>query len=73
MDTQCVKCKELSEESGYFVYDVEGRLVIGAFGCEAYTPLQEVWKYMCGSPHHKISDQDVAVVTEEENRINRIL
>ena len=60
-------CKELNRDSGYFVYDVEGCLVIGAFGKEPYGPLQEVWSYMCGSPHHKITEQDLAVVKAQED------
>ena len=26
---------------------------------------------MCGSPHHKITEQDLAVVIEEEDRVKR--
>ena len=73
MDTQCVKCKDVNSESGFFVFDVEGRLVIPAFGCELYEPLQATWQFMNGSPYHKISDTDLAVVVEEEKRTERIM
>ena len=73
MDTQCVKCKDLNSDGGYFIFDVEGRLIIPAFGCELYGPLQATWQFMNGSPYHKISEADLAVVVEEEKRAERIL
>ena len=73
MDTRCVKCQELNRDAGYFIFDVEGNLIVPAFGCVLYGPLQATWKFMNGSPYHTISETDIEVVEAEEKRIQQFL